>query len=203
MKLQRKWISVLLMLVVVLVMCMVVFTACDSNDTTDDDDFDEHQHTLETDDLIVATCTKKGLTSGVHCSECGEILVPQQETEKLEHSVVIDPAVPATYESEGLTEGSHCSRCGIILVPQQVVSKLERPTVPVECPEVHSKEVLDGVGISYVFISEHKPVKCGDQSYNLYQCDNCGKYFAGADHFERFGYGGRAALDRRYLPVPF
>lgn len=50
--------------------------------------------------------------------------------------------------------------------------------VTVECPVVHSKKNLDEKGITYKFISEHKPVKCSDQSYNLYQCNECGKYFA-------------------------
>ena len=47
-----------------------------------------------------------------------------------------------------------------------------------ECPVVHSKKNLDEKGITYKFISAHEPVKCSDQSYNLYQCNECGKYFA-------------------------
>lgn len=48
----------------------------------------------------------------------------------------------------------------------------------VECPEVHSKKNLDEKGITYKFISEHKPERCSDQSYNVYQCNACGVYFA-------------------------
>ena len=73
---------------------------------------------------VPATCTSTGLTEGKHCSECGDVLVEQEEIDKLPHTEAAIPAVPATCESAGLTEGKHCSVCNEIIVAQQVVSKV-------------------------------------------------------------------------------
>ena len=81
-------------------------------------------HTNEVIPAVPATCTETGLTAGVKCSVCGEILVKQDVVDKLGHTEVIDAAVAATCTETGLTEGKHCSVCNEVLVEQTVVDAL-------------------------------------------------------------------------------
>lgn len=80
-----------------------------------------HKHTVVIDEAVAATCTTPGRTEGSHCSDCGEIIVAQQEIPATGHSPVADPAVAPTCTTAGLTEGSHCSVCGTIITPQTEV----------------------------------------------------------------------------------
>ena len=82
-------------------------------------------HTEETIPAKAATCTEKGLTAGVKCSVCGEILEAQKEIPAKGHTEEVIPAVDATCTSTGLTEGKKCSFCGKTLVAQE-----ETPIIP-------------------------------------------------------------------------
>ena len=57
----------------------------------------EHVHTEEVIPGVDATCTEDGLTEGVRCSECGEILVEQEVIPALGHT----------------TNTGTCERCGM------------------------------------------------------------------------------------------
>ena len=81
-------------------------------------------HTLVLDDAVAPTCEETGLTVGVHCSVCDEVLIAQEEIAALGHQEVIVAAVPATCTESGLTEGKYCSVCKTVLVEQEVVSAL-------------------------------------------------------------------------------
>ena len=81
----------------------------------------EHEHKFVIDEAIEPTCSMNGLTEGMHCSICGEVLVKQKTVNKLEHSIVIDESKEATC-TPGLTEGMHCEVCGEVLVAQDVIS---------------------------------------------------------------------------------
>ena len=84
----------------------------------------EHTHTEVTIPGKAPTCTETGLTEGVKCSECGEILVAQQVIDKLPHTEVTIPGKAASCTETGLTEGKKCSVCGEITVAQQVIPVL-------------------------------------------------------------------------------
>ncbi len=71
-----------------------------------------------------ATCSEVGLAAGVKCSVCGEILVEQQEIEKLPHTVKTVSGYNSTCSKTGLTDGEECSVCGEVLVAQQQIDKL-------------------------------------------------------------------------------
>ena len=90
------------------------------------------------------TCTETGLTDGIKCSVCDEILTEQTEIPAYghidinkdymcdvceqdlctEHEIEIIPAKAPTCTATGLTEGTKCAMCGDILVAQDVVVAL-------------------------------------------------------------------------------
>ncbi len=82
-------------------------------------------HTPEEILAVAPTCTGTGLTSGVKCSNCGEILVAQTVVDANGHTVFVDKAVAPTCTTTGLTEGSHCDVCKEVLVAQEVIGTLE------------------------------------------------------------------------------
>ncbi len=87
-----------------------------------------------------ATCTENGLTAGVKCSVCGEILTAQEVVDALGHTEETIPAVDATCTETGLTAGVKCSVCGEILTAQEVVDALGHteetiPAVDATCTE--------------------------------------------------------------------
>ena len=56
---------------------------------------DSHEHTIVKDLAIAATTEQPGKTEGSHCSECGEILTPQETT------VVTTPLIEAKADDKG------------------------------------------------------------------------------------------------------
>ena len=67
-----------------------------------------------------ATCTSSGLTNGVNCRNCGEIVIAQEVITIIPHTEVIDESIESTCTSGGLTEGKHCSVCNTVIVAQIV-----------------------------------------------------------------------------------
>ena len=94
---------------------------CDNCGHTETTEISEKGHTLVTDDGKPATCTDTGLTEGLHCSVCGEVLTAQEIIPANGHTPVIDAAKAPTCTETGLTEGSHCSICGEVIKAQEVV----------------------------------------------------------------------------------
>ncbi len=82
-------------------------------------------HTEEIIPAVPASCTTPGKTEGKKCSDCGEILVAQQDTALADHTEEIIPAVESTCTATGLTAGKKCSVCGEILVAQTETAKKE------------------------------------------------------------------------------
>ena len=68
-------------------------------------------HTEETMPEKEATCTKPGLTAGVKCSVCGEILTAQEEIPALGHDMQYHAAVTESCTEPGSNEYWSCDRC--------------------------------------------------------------------------------------------
>jgi DNA-directed RNA polymerase subunit RPC12/RpoP len=68
-------------------------------------------HIEETIPGKAATCEDTGLTDGVRCSRCGEILVKQQVIPALGHNYVSEVTKPATCAEEGIKKYT-CTLCG-------------------------------------------------------------------------------------------
>ena len=119
-----------------LLLLLLLLAGCDSGQTQIPDDKTDtqagqqsetpgHTHVPVTDPGVTPTCTEDGLTEGSHCSECGEIIVPQTRIPAA-HTVVTDPAKSPTCTEDGLTEGSHCSVCGEVIKAQQTIPASHR-----------------------------------------------------------------------------
>ncbi|MBE6548120.1 MAG: redoxin domain-containing protein [Ruminococcaceae bacterium] len=67
---------------------------------------------------IEPTCTETGLTDGILCEECGELILEQEEIPALGHTEQTIPATDATCTDNGLTEGKRCSVCNEITKAQ-------------------------------------------------------------------------------------
>ncbi len=78
-------------------------------------------HTEKTVPGKSATCTETGLTNGVICTVCGEVLTAQEIIDALEHTEVTIPGKAATCTENGLTDGVKCSVCGEVLTAQRTI----------------------------------------------------------------------------------
>lgn len=71
-----------------------------------------HKNTEAAGKETESTCSKQGLTAGVKCSDCGEILEEQTKKPLADHTEVADSERAPGCLTTGLTAGSHCSVCG-------------------------------------------------------------------------------------------
>ncbi|MDD6145723.1 MAG: phage tail protein [Oscillospiraceae bacterium] len=83
---------------------------CGDEKKVDGDPATGHTHTEVTIAGYAATCTESGLTDGVKCSSCGEILTAQETIAALGHNYV-DVVTPPTETEQGYTTHT-CSQCG-------------------------------------------------------------------------------------------
>lgn len=69
-------------------------------------------HTEEIIPEVPATCTATGLSEGVKCSVCGEILTPQTVTSMIAHEFTVEvPGKDATCTEDGYTAHTKCAHC--------------------------------------------------------------------------------------------
>ena len=67
---------------------------------------------------IPPTCESYGLTQGVVCKDCGEVLVAQEAITPTPHRIKTQIGTPATPTQPGLSDGKYCLTCRLILTPQ-------------------------------------------------------------------------------------
>ena len=68
-----------------------------------------------------ATCTEDGLTDGITCSVCGEVILEQQPIPATGHQEVDLPGKEATCTEDGLTAGKKCSVCETVTLLQNTI----------------------------------------------------------------------------------
>ncbi len=78
-------------------------------------------HAAMIDPSVAPTCTTPGMTEGIHCGTCGDILTVQNAIPATGHATIADPAVAPTCTTPGMTEGVHCGTCGDILTVQNTI----------------------------------------------------------------------------------
>ncbi len=67
---------------------------------------------------VAPTCTETGLSDGVECGACHEVIAPQTEIPTTDHTPIPTPAVEPTCTETGLAEGQACADCDTVLVEQ-------------------------------------------------------------------------------------
>lgn len=143
-----------------------------------------HIHTEEEIPAVAPTCTEIGLTAGVKCSECGEIITEQQEIPALGHdynSVVTEP----TCTEQGYT--TYTCECGDTYVDDYIDVLGHSYTSEITTPATHTTEGIKtftcSCGDTYTVTIEklaehnHQPVvtapTCTKHGYTTYTCE-CG-----------------------------
>lgn len=77
------------------------------------------EHEAVVDPEVPATCAQTGLTAGSHCKNCGEILIAQEEIEKLDHEFDDGKKVEPTCVKKGGMLYV-CKNCGAKLLTEEV-----------------------------------------------------------------------------------
>ena len=92
------------------------------------------------------TCTETGLTDGVACGRCGEVLTPQEVIPALGHQPQTIPGKSPTCTETGLTDGQKCTRCGSVLKAQESVPALghQPETIPGKAATCTETGLTDG-----------------------------------------------------------
>ena len=96
------------------------------------------EHMEEIIPAVAPTCTSEGLTEGVKCSLCGEVLVPQKVTDKAEHKGVNEGAFAPENGVPGYTGDVVCESCGELLEKGEQIPAAEDETP--ECSHMCHKE---------------------------------------------------------------
>ena len=92
------------------------------------------------------TCTETGLTDGIACGRCGEVLTPQETIPALGHQPETIPGKSPTCTETGLTDGQKCTRCGSVLKAQEIIPALghQPETIPGKSPTCTETGLTDG-----------------------------------------------------------
>ena len=105
-------------------------------------------HAEEEIPAVAATCTDTGLTAGVKCSRCGEILVAQEVVQALGHDYEAVVTAPTCTE-QGYTTHT-CSRCG----------------------DSYTDTYTNALGHAYTAVVTDPT--CEAQGYTTHTCSRCG-----------------------------
>ncbi len=98
---------------------------------------------------VDATCTKSGLSVGIKCSVCGDILSAQKTVASLGHKQQTVKGFDSTCSRVGLSDGVKCSRCGVWITPMKGI-----PT------KAHTKQTVKGYAATYTSAGLTDGVKC-------------------------------------------
>ncbi len=150
-----------------------------------------HEHTEEIIPAVPATCTETGLTEGLKCSECGEILTAQEEVPAKGHTPVTAGSSAASCIVDGFTGITYCSVCNAALnrgedipatgthIPAEAVEAIILPatcgkdgvklivTKCVSCGETLSAnaEVIPATGAHSTELRNQKDASCTKEGY--------------------------------------
>lgn len=99
------------------IVCEVCGTYKDGHEFEPDLTLGHMEQTLEG---KAATCTEPGITTGLKCMRCKEILVAQREIPAKGHKIVRVSEKEATCSGAGHTSGQMCANCGVMYVGQVI-----------------------------------------------------------------------------------
>ena len=166
--------------------------------------------------MTAATCTETGLTEGVKCSVCEEIIVAQAEIPALGHIETEGLAREATCLTEGIKPATYCSRCDETLIPHEVIpatghSPIEVVGTAATCTTEGMTDGLLCANCNEVY-SGCETIPLTDHSFGEdYTCIYCGDYDLdqldlGADTAISSAVSGTKAVDTLFTAadeIPF
>ena len=137
---------------------------------TKDEEIPAKGHTEETIPAVPATCTETGLTAGVKCSVCKDVLEAQTVVDALGHDMTKTDAKDATCTTTGNHEYYTCVTCGKVFKDADGAKEtnVQAETIPALG---HSMTKTDA--------KEATCTESGNVEY--YTCGSCGKVFADID----------------------
>ena len=167
-----------------------------------------HIHTEEEIPAVAPTCTETGLTAGVKCSECGEIITEQQKIPAIGHnysSVVIAP----TCTEQGYT--TYTCECGESYIDDYIDSTGHSYTSEITTSATHTTigviTFTCACGDTYTEtidkLAEHNhnavitAPTCTERGYTTYTCE-CGDSYVD-DYVDALGHTPSTAVEENYV----
>ncbi len=162
-------------------------------------------HVPVTDAAVEATCVQTGLTEGSHCSECSEVLTPQQEipVDKNNHkNVTVEGQLAPSCTVDGYTGNRVCQDCGVTVEYGETIPAAHeweteyRVDIPATCiapgrETIHcricgeskpgSVRPIDKIPHSLTWIEEAENSCEEDGHIGYYYCDSCEMMYADQD----------------------
>lgn len=114
-------------------------------------------HTIIVDAAVEPTCTENGLTEGSHCEVCNEIIISQNDVEKLEHTVGEWELTDEATLTDNGTETMYCTVCGDFIDSRDIDKKT--PNVIGSSFNFTDDEFIDWIEeISYLEVGRRQPL---------------------------------------------
>lgn len=109
-------------------------------------------HKLVTDEAVAATCTESGLTEGLHCEVCDEIIQAQ---------TIVQPLGHVEAEEWTVTKSPTCTVAG---------TKVKKCTV---CGHILKTEIIDPTGHSFKNYVSNNDATCTEDGTKTAKCEHC------------------------------
>lgn len=109
-------------------------------------------HKLVTDEAVEATCTESGLTEGLHCEVCDEVIQAQ---------TIIQPLGHIEAEEWTVTKAPTCTVAG---------TKVKKCTV---CGHILKTEIIDPTGHSFKNYVSNNDATCTEDGTKTAKCEHC------------------------------
>lgn len=145
----------------IILSCLCVFASCMGGGGDADTSSNTNTNTDTNSDFVCehlneevikgtpSTCILEGLSDGIKCADCGEILEPQATLPLSYHTEVTISAVSPTCEEKGYTSGKKCGVCDEILSVQEEIE-----------PTGHTEQIITGKAASCLKDGLSKGIKC-------------------------------------------
>ena len=149
------------------------------------DEADALGHTEEIVSGYTATCIESGLTDGVKCSVCSEILIAQEEIPALGHAEETVYGYAATCTEAGLTDGVKCTVCG-----ETIELQMEIPANGHTLPEGATCEQAGycnvcgielGEALGHEYVETVTAPTCTAAGYTIHICSRCGDKYVSSE----------------------
>ncbi|MBR6824958.1 MAG: hypothetical protein IKM59_00235, partial [Oscillospiraceae bacterium] len=122
------------------------------------------------------TCTVPGLTEGIHCENCGLVVLAQEEIPAAGHTTVTVPGTPAGCTTPGLTEGAYCDICELVLTEQTEIPATGHTvvTIPGISENCTTSGLTEGAycSVCKIILTEPVEIPATGHSYTYTPIDN-------------------------------